>query len=375
MKFKIRSIALCLSLCTLFFTGCGSETEKSYSYGQDGTIKIAVIGEGEYLHDNGSMEGAELAADDFYEKTGIKIETVIFDDEMDYNLAVERANEIVAEGDISAVIVKQELDYLDTVAEIFDDAEMPFIFAAGCYEHTIDNGYDYMLVDCINAKTAGSIMGEWVIEQGYKNVVFAHSDTEYEEDELKGFQSYINGSETRLVDTLIGPFSQEDFDTAYARWKILGVDAVCISNYYILNSDIIRMLREAGDDIPVIGDYVMDSDDDIEENGDYMDGTIIVGMYINDFNDNDRKITNRYYEAYEMEMSEKAMQSYDIITWLGEGLTSGITEPSELIDYMKNGEGYRGISGTLAFDNKGCIIPNGNEILVFRNGAFTQTER
>ncbi|MCD8158114.1 MAG: ABC transporter substrate-binding protein [Clostridiales bacterium] len=375
MKFKTKIIFICLSLGTLFFGGCGSENISSYSYGQNGTIKIAVIGEEEYLHDNGSMEGAELAADDFYEKTGIKIETVIYDDEMDYNLAVERANEIVADGTISAVIVKQELDYIDTVAEIFEDAEMPFILAAGCYEHTIDNGYNYMIVDCINAKTAGSIMGDWVVEQGYKNVAFAHSDTEYEEDELKGFQACINGSETRLVDTLIGPFSQEDFDTAYARWKVLGVDAVCISNYYILNSDIVRMLRTAGDSLPVIGDYVMDSDDDIEENGAYLDGTIIVGMYINDFNENNSEITEKYYETYDMEMSEKAIQSYDITTWLGEGLTSGITESSQLIDYMKSEEGYRGISGTLVLDEKGCIIPNGNEILIFKDGGFTQTER
>ena len=43
----------------------------------------------------------------------------------------------------------------------------------------------------------------------------------------------------------------------------LGIDAVCISNYDIYNSDLIKMLREKGSDLQVIGDYVMDTEEEI----------------------------------------------------------------------------------------------------------------
>ena len=79
-----------------------------------------------------------------------------------------------------------------------------------------------------------------------------------------------------------------------------------------------------------------------------------------------------FYEKYDLHMSEKAIQSYDIIRMIGEGLNSGISSPLELIDYMKREEGYEGVSGTLAFNEKGCLIPNGNEMLIFENGAFSQ---
>ena len=37
---------------------------------------------------------------------------------------------------------------------------------------------------------------------------------------------------------------------------------------------------------------------------------------------------------------------------------------------MKNSEGYQGISGILKFDENGCLIPDGNEMLIFKNGMF-----
>lgn len=173
-----------------------------------------------------------------------------------------------------------------------------------------------------------------------------------------------------LADTVVGPYTQEEFDIVYQRWLNLGIDVVCISNYDIYNSDLIKMLREKGSDIPVVGDYVMDTDEEIAANGKYLDGTAIVSMYINDNEMNNEQIKKRYEEKYGMEMSEKAIQSYDITYMLGMGLNSGISKSHELIDYMKNSEGYQGISGILKFDENGCLIPDGNEMLIFKNGMF-----
>lgn len=372
---KIRR-AVCLGAVSIMMLGllaaCGQQEESWSPVSPDNKIRIAIIGDEEYIADNGAMEAMEMASDDFYEKTGVRIETVIFNDNSDYNQGIECAKKIAADESITVVLVKQELDYIDATAEIFDEAGKPFILTNGCYESTIDKSYSYMLVDCINAKAAGSIMGEYVMEHGYQTVAFCHSDTTYEEDELKGFQAEIEGKGACFADTVVGPYSQEEFNQAYTRWLDLGIDVVCISNYDILNSDLVRMLREKGSDIQVVGDYVMDTDEDIEANGKYLDGTAIVAMYINDSNENDQEIMGRFEDIYKMEMSEKAIQSYDITYMLGEELTSGISNAKELIENIKASEGYDGISGTLQFDERGCLIPNGNEVLVFENGTFAQ---
>lgn len=360
-----------LIICMLLTTAC-QKAEDTWVPVRDGVIKIAVLGEESYMKDNGSMEAMELAADNFEEKTGVRIETVIYDDGADYNRGIACAREIAQDNSISAVLVKQELDYIDATAEIFDEAGKPFILTNGCYERTIDQAYEYMLVDCLNADLAGGIMAQYIQEKGYKTIAFCHSDTEYEKDELKGLQKHLDGSQAYLADTVTGPYTQEEFNAMYRRWMNLGIDAVCISNYDIYNSDLIKMLREKGSDLQVIGDYVMDTEEEIAVNGSYMEGTAIVGMYINDSDKTNEDIMKQFEETYGMEMSEKAIQSYDIISMLGEGLNSGIAQSKQLITYMKNHKGYEGISGTLRFDEKGCLIPNGDEILTFHNGVFVK---
>ena len=124
------------------------------------------------------------------------------------------------------------------------------------------------------------------------------------EDELKGFQSEISDSGVALADTVVGPYTQEEFDIAYSRWQVLGIDVVCVSNYYSLNSDLVRMLRLKGSDIQVVSDYVMDTDYDIEQNGEYLDGTVIVPLYLTD-DTAENDIKERYNEKYGFEMTEQ----------------------------------------------------------------------
>ena len=212
MKLKKMISLICSVLCMASLVGCSQEGAVWKPINEDNRIKIAILGDDAYIYDSGCMQAMELAATDFYKTSGITVETILYDDDADYNKGVGLAKEIAADRSIAAVVVKQELDYIDTTAEIFENAEKPFLIASGCYEHTIDNGYQYMLVACINAKTAGSIMANWVIQQGYQMVAFCHSDTEYEEDELKGFQAGIKNSEVYFADAFVGPYTQAEFD-------------------------------------------------------------------------------------------------------------------------------------------------------------------
>jgi ABC-type branched-subunit amino acid transport system substrate-binding protein len=348
--------------------GC-RETETVWSpVAQDGTIKIAVVGDDEFYTEGGTVEAMALAAGDFYSESGTTVEIVYYDDDADYRKAIAYANEIAADADISAVIIKQEIDYIDTVADIYEAAQKPFIITSGCYNHTIENNYEYLIADFINAKSSGEIMAQYVLDSGFKRAVFCHSDTEYEEDELKGFQSAINNTSAALVDTVIGPYTQEEFDIAYQRWQTLGVDVICVSNYYSLNSDLVRMLREKGSDIQVVSDYVMDTDEDIAKNGAYLDGTVIVPLYVT--GENNADIAERYSEAYGTEMLEKAAQSYDVVMMLAKNLTSGVSSAQELMERLKSGEGYDGVRGKVTYGDDGALISSGEDILIYKDGGF-----
>lgn len=370
MKKKLTGFYFCVCISAVILTGCRDVQEVWKPVGEDNTIRLALTGDEEFYTESGNLEAMELAATDFYERTGISVEIVPYDDEADYHKAIACANEIVQDTGIAAVLVEQELDYIDTIADIYEEGKKPFVITTGCYNHTIDQGYRYLLADFINAGSAGEIMGRYVMEQGFRRVAFCHSDTEYEEDELKGLQESITGSATILADTVVGPYTREEFEIAYSRWEALGIDVVCVSNYYSLNSDLVRMLRQKGSELQVVSDYVMDTDEDIETNGEYMEGTVIVPSYLCGTSEKGEQVEQRFKEKYGMVMPERAAQSYDLVMMLAEGLVSGIEDTSGLMDYLKREEGYEGIHGRVLFDEKGALIPRGDEVLVFSDGSF-----
>lgn len=367
---KIKKNIALLSIVALMpvFTGCSETAETWKPIGSENTVGIAVVGDDKFYTDGGTVEAIELAADDFYNEHGVRINVTYYDDDADYHKAIAFANEIAADPDIAAVIVKEEIGFVETVADIYEAAKKPFVITNGCYNEVIDKGYDYLLVDFINAQAAGNTMGQYVKDNGFKRAVFCHSDTEYEEDELKGFQSQISDSGTALVDTVVGPYTQEEFDIAYSRWQMLDVDVVCVSDYFILNSNIVKMLRQNGSDIQVVSDYVMDTDEDIRLNGKYLDGTVIVPLYgAGNIADD---VSRRYEERYGLEMLERAVQSYDLVYMLGSGLTSGVSDPKDFMAYMRSSDGHEGLYGSVYYDDCGVLIPSGDDILVFSDGGF-----
>lgn len=369
---NIKKYLMCLSIAAVMavYTGCNEAIEAWKPIGSGSTIQIAVVGNDEFYTNGGTVEAIQLASNDFYERTGITVDVLYYDDDADYHKAIAYANKIATDSNIAAVIIKEEIDFVDTVADIYEEAQKPFIITNGCYNHTIEKGYEYLLVDFINAKSAGIIMGQYVKNNGFQRAAFCHSDTEYEEDELKGFQAEIEGSSVTLADTVVGPYTQEEFDIAYSRWQTLGVDVVCVSNYYNLNSDLVRMLRQKDSDIQVVSDYVMDTDDDIQLNGKYLDGTVIVPLYILSDSDEKPDAAKRFYDTYGFEMTERAVQSYDLIDMLCTALNSGVSDSSGLMSVLKSEEGYEGIYGKVMFDENGALIPSGNDVQVFSDGGF-----
>ena len=69
-------------------------------------------------------------------------------------------------------------------------------------------------------------------------------------------------------------------------------------------------------------------------------------------------------------MTERAVQSYDLIDMLCTALNSGVSDSSGLMSVLKSEEGYEGIYGKVMFDENGALIPSGNDVQVFLDGGF-----
>ncbi len=359
-----------LAVSLLMPAGCGRSAQPVWTgVPEDGVVRIAMVGDGAFCRLGGTMEAFELAAADAKAQTGLELQLSVFDDEADYNKAIARVREIADDPTIAAVIVKQELDYIDAAADMLDQAQKPFFITNGCYEHTIDAGYEYMLVDCISAAQVGTVMSRHILDRGYRRVAFCHSPTEYEEDELKGMYAALAGSDATLVDACVSLNSPEELRVALRRWEALGVDVVCVNDYTRPNSELVRMLRQEGSALPVLSDYDMDTDDELARNGAFLDGTSIVPLYGLAATAQKPDVLERFSQRYGMEMSEHAVQTYDLVTMLAQQLARRPARPDQLVAALREGR-HAGIYGDISFDARGVLDSSGTDPLVFQDGRF-----
>lgn len=375
MKFKTSyRILLLISIFILsasVFAGCGKKKDTWTQIAENGEINIALIGDGEFFTYGGALDAMQLAAEEFEKDNGTKVNIITYDDKGDYNTGVTLAESIAKDDKILVAISKQELDIIDTVASIFEENKKPLVVTNGSYDKTSESGFKYLITDFINATTTGQYMGLYAAQEGFTKIAYCHSNTRYEKDELKGVQNYLKESDINIIDTEIGPFSQEEFDECYSKWTKLGVDAVYISIYdYLYGSNIIRMLREKGSDIPVVTDYAMANDLDIETNGQYMEGTVILPLYPYQKNERYDKISDSFSAKYSYEASESVIQSYELIHIMCGILNSGVDTSNEFMEAMKSEKGHETTNGIIKFDENGVLCTDDVYYLRFSENSF-----
>lgn len=372
MKLKKITAAVLVFIFAFSLCACQNETESPVLNGS-GELMIAILCNKEtYDVLNGVDAAIELAKKDAHDNYGITLNTVLYDDEGNYNTSIALATQIAADTQIAAAVSVQEFDIVDSVASIFNDAKKPFIIFAGCYDSISENGYEYFLRDVTSAREMGAVMGEYANYRGLKKIAVLHTATEFETDEIKGFQSSVSGTDTEICDMLVGPFTKESFETAYSRWTALGIDGIYMCFYDLtLGGEVIQMLREKGSNIAVMTDYSIDNEETIAERGQYLGGVSYVPMCpivqsgkLTDF-------INRCTQMYgENDYQSYGAQMYDLLMMIAYNAQEKPENGTRLMKLLKSEKGYDGVTGHIAFDENGSLIVSEKQCRVFGSGGF-----
>lgn len=374
---KLVSLTIIAVMLASFLGGCGNNKQTASVFKENGELNIAILCNMDtYEAVSGLDESIEVAKEDMQNKYGFKLNVEIYDDGGNYNNAIALATQISQNPDIAAAISIQEFDIVDSVASIFNEAKKPFIVFAGCYDSIADKGYNYLINDFTSAKELGMIMGEYAIQKGFKRIAVIHTATTFETDEIKGFQTTVADSDTKISDMLTGPFTDEEFEIAYKRWQMLGIDAIYMSLYDLsMGGNIVRKLREKDSDIVVMTDYSIDNEDTIAENGSYLEGVVYIPFCPlkkgEGFNEFIKKCTEKFgendYESY-------GAQMYDLLMMSAECADESTKNGKELIDMYKTEDAYKGVTGSISFNSKGQLIVEDKQCKIFRNGEFVLDE-
>ncbi|MBO4338227.1 MAG: ABC transporter substrate-binding protein, partial [Lachnospiraceae bacterium] len=155
-------------------------------------LNLVVLDSGDYYHiDDGIDAGLKMAFDALEKKYGQKVEISVVDDDGDYVKGIALAQSLAADPNVDIVMSFQNFESIGPEAPFFEEAGKPFIVTMGCYDEVGETGYKYFIADFMSGKTLGREIGKNLQKSGAKNVALCHSDTVFEQDEIRGLQSRI----------------------------------------------------------------------------------------------------------------------------------------------------------------------------------------
>lgn len=373
---KYKNIILLIFLVggMLLCSGCQKEQEETWKLEREQkNIKIALFGSEEYLGKE-FTDGLKMAQREIKKVLDIDVILDIFDDQGDYNTGVSMATKIAKDSNYLMAITVQDFEIIDTAAEIFEKARKPFIVVDGCFDRTRENGYSYFISHCISAKKMGEMIGDYVIEVGIKKIASSHSGTIFEKDEIKGLQSIISATETKIYDMQIGPFSEEEFLESYNKWVSLGIEAIYFNHYsYTWGGELIQMLRDQGSKIKVMTDYSVNNEESLKSFGKAMEGAVIAPLYPIRESQRLRLFRERFKSQFSYQPTSRTIQIYDLIFAIVEAVQNADNSKG-FMDYFKSKKGFEGVSGIVTYDSDGNLVPKKAKCQILKNGVFIDVE-
>ena len=336
---------------------------------------VVILDSEEYYYsDEGIERGIRLALEDLEKENGIKIQIELLDDGGDYVNGISMAKALAEDDTVDAVISFQNFESIGAEVEFFETEKKPFIVTMGCYDEVAENGYQYLLTDFLSGKTIGKRIGQYLEENGRKNIALCHSDTTFEKDEIRGLQEAIQNHERiSIFHSQTGPFDDSGLAQLLVKCERLQIDTL-VANFYSQTDSawLLSQIRQKNPDMTLIGDYALDSSEILEEYGEQLEGVMIVPVYPYQESDGMTEFIHRYESATSAKFSTAAVQYYDLFQMLGKAYDECKDSSAKMMDWLKNENGYEGVAGTISFDKNGRLVSDSCPVFICKNKKFVR---
>ena len=367
MKVLKRFLSLLLiPLSFVILTGCTNSSDwNAIKNGKEMKIAILVSEEG-YEEESTFVAGIKLAIEDAMGK-GYKVSYKIFNDENNFDKGVSIAKEIVNNKDYQMAFSFQNMDTFDTISKLFEEGKKPLFSLEGAYDKTMNKGNKYIFNLQSSAENLGIAAGKYAVKKGFKRIAIAHSKGDFELNFIEGFNDSIDkDSNVNVVDSVMGPNKEQEFESVYNRWDILGIDAVVISFEDIdWGMDLIKLIKTKNPNIAIIADPYFNSPTLLKEYAQYVENMVIPSNFPLDATTSLNKFYSDYKSKISTSLTPFVAQGFDLVNIIVEKMQNNASV-DEFINAMKSDEEYTGVT-KIKFNLNGSFEGDANYITV-KNG-------
>ena len=352
---------------------------------QEDTIKIGLgfdLTGAESSLDLPAANGALLAIKEINANGGIlgkQIEAVSHDTRYDMALTAQVAQQFVEEDKVAAVVGFTDSDSVLAAGPIIQAAGIPFLTAGATSPQLPDQVGDLFFMACFGDNVQAAAGAEYAYENfGHTAYLLTDQGVEYTTLLAGYFKARFEqlGGTIVLEDTYADDAT--DFSTQITKLRSLAEQPAF---YYVAAmpynvGPVVRQMRDAGLDGPIVGGDGYDTPDILSVAGDSANNVYFTTHALMDTDlgtDGIKKFIADYTAEYgHAPENAFAALGYDAMNLLADAITrAGSTDATAIQEAMLATTDFPGITGAITFANGSHIPQKGVTIIKIDGGKFT----
>ncbi|MBL8302463.1 MAG: branched-chain amino acid ABC transporter substrate-binding protein [Ideonella sp.] len=342
---------------------------------QDMVVKIGHVGptSGAIAHLGKDNEnGARMAIDDLNAKgvtiggKKVKFELLTEDDAADPKQGTAAAQKLV-DSKVNGVIGHLNSGTSIPASKIYSDAGIPQISPSATNPKFTRNGYKTAFRVVADDVHLGGTLGRYAVKtlKG-KSIAVVDDRTAYGQGVAEEFSKAVKASGGTVVDSQFTTDKATDFTAILTAIKAKKPDIVFFGGMDAVAGPMLRQMKALGINAKLMGgDGICSSELPKLAAGAMADGQVVCAE-AGGVEGAGKKSMDEFYAAYKKKFNDDvkvyAPYVYDATMVMVDAMVkAGSAEPAKYLPVLAKTSGYKGVTGTIAFDEKGDI----------KNGALT----
>jgi branched-chain amino acid transport system substrate-binding protein len=353
-------------------------------WAQKGTIKIAVqaplSGEQAALGEHIKL-GAQLAVEEAtkaFKALGFDLVFVPYDDQAKPEVGVANARNIVADPNVLVLVGHFNSGVALPASEVYKDAMLAMISPANTATEITDRGYANVNRVCGRDDVQGPVGARFAAQDlKRKSVYIIHDKTLYGQGVADNFRNEANKLGLKVFG-YEGTEERANFSPIITPMKAKNPDLVYFGGIYHQGGLLLKQMREKGVNAAFMGPDGLDSSEMVK-----IAGSQVVGSYYTTVAGppaaypESAAFATKFKQRFGKEVESFAMYGYDAalvgIKAIEQTLqTNGGKKPSraEVSAAVRKLKDFKGVTGSIAFDNKGDPIKAKYFVLQFEKRSY-----
>ena len=353
-------------------------------WAQKGTIKIAVqsplSGEQAALGEHIKL-GAQLAVEEAtksFKALGFDLVFVPYDDQAKPEVGVANARNVVADPDVLVLVGHFNSGVALPASEVYKDAMLVMISPANTATEITDRGYPNVNRVCGRDDVQGPVGARFAAQDlKLKSVYIIHDKTLYGQGVADNFRNEANKLGLKVLG-YEGTEERANFSPIITPMRAKNPGLVYFGGIYHQGGLLLKQMREKGMNAAFMGPDGLDSSEMVK-----IAGAQVVGSYYttvagpSDAYPESAAFAKKFKQRFGKEIESFAMYGYDAalvgIKAVEQTLqTNGGKKPSraEVSAAVRKLKDFKGVTGSIAFDNKGDPVKAKYFVLQFEKRSY-----